>query len=151
METDANPSPDWRKTLEDYLPEARDGVRALLLDDDPLDAALIARLAPRSSQFAISLTSCRTVEEASAALSKQAFDILFVDYWLGLDTSIAFIHEQAQSDGAPCVLLTGLDVPDVRRCAFRAGVAGYLSKDELSIQAIEGVMSAVLARRQSLA
>ena len=149
METD--PTPDWRTSLEAYLPEARDGVRALLLDDDPLDVALIARLTPRSSQFAINLTSCRTVEEASAALSQQPFDILFVDYWLGLQTSIAFIHEQTQAQGAPCVLLTGLDVPDVRRCAFRAGVAGYLSKDDLSIQAIEGVMSAVLARRQSLA
>ena len=78
METD--PNPDWRTNLEAYLPEARDGVRALLLDDDPLDVALIARLAPRSSQFAINLTSCRTVEEASAALSREPFDILLVDY-----------------------------------------------------------------------
>jgi DNA-binding NarL/FixJ family response regulator len=153
MDTNPTPTPipDWRTRPDAYLPEARDGVRALLLDDDPLDVALVSRLAPRSSQFAISLTSCRTVEEASAALSKQSFDILFVDYWLGLHTSIAFIHKQAQSQGAPFVLLTGLDVPDVRRCAFRAGVAGYLAKDDLSIQAIEGVMSAVLARRQSLA
>jgi hypothetical protein len=32
----------------------------------------------------------------------------------------------------------------VRRVAFRAGVAGFLAKDELSIQAIESVTLTVL-------
>jgi DNA-binding NarL/FixJ family response regulator len=149
MET--NPNAEWSQTLGAYLPAAREEVRTLLLDDDPLDIALISRLAGRSNQFNIRLTTFRTVEEAAGALSQAEFDIIFVDYWLGLDTSIAFIHKHSQTHGAPFVLLTGLDVPDVRRCALRAGAAGFLSKDELSIQAIEGVMSVVLARKPSFA
>jgi DNA-binding NarL/FixJ family response regulator len=148
MET--NRDAEWGQTLEAHPATARDRVRALVLDDDPLDVALISRLAPTSNQFAISLTICRTAEEAAVALGKEAYDIVFVDYWLGAETSIAFIHQQFQSSGALSVLLTGLDVPDVRRCAFRAGVAGYLSKDNLSIQALEGVMSAVLSRKHAL-
>jgi DNA-binding NarL/FixJ family response regulator len=124
---------------------ARDAINVLLLDDDSVDVALLKRLILRSKQFDISLLRCATVEEAEATLSRQNFDVVLVDYRLGDKTSIAFIHQFARKQGPPFVLLTGLDVPDVRRCALRAGVSGFLAKDDLSIQAIEGVMVAVLS------
>jgi DNA-binding NarL/FixJ family response regulator len=129
--------------------DARDALKILLVDDDSTDAKVIERLASRSNQFAIDLRSCRSVEEAAEILSVQIFDVLLVDYWLGSETSISFIHRFARTQSAPLVLLTGLDVPDIRRCAVRAGVAGFLSKDELSIQAIEGVIIAALRDRPS--
>jgi len=73
-----------------------------------------------------------------------------VDYWLGLETSIPFIHGFAQKTQTPCILLTSLDEPDIRRIAFRAGVEGFLSKQEISTQAIESVTLAVLSRRAAL-
>jgi DNA-binding NarL/FixJ family response regulator len=140
----------WDRWTQAHPVAARTKVKALLLDDDPVDSALVSRLMARSTQFEIALTTCRTAEDAADALSRGGFEILLVDYWLGFDTSITFIYEQASSGDTPCVLLTGLDAPDIRRCAFRAGVDGYLAKENLSIQALEGVLCAVLARRSRL-
>jgi CheY-like chemotaxis protein len=137
---------DWSaaREAEDFIRPERDKVRALLIDDDPVDATMISRLAAKSRQLDISLTTCQSVAEAASLLEDQQFDVLYVDYWMGWQTSIHFIHILSRAQNAPCVLLTGLDEPDIRRIAFRAGVRGFLSKDELSTQAIEGVTLAVL-------
>jgi CheY-like chemotaxis protein len=138
--------PEWEpeSEAEAFMPPERDKVRALLIDDDPVDASLISRLTAKSRQLDISLTTCRSVSEATSVLARQQFDVLYVDYWMGSQTSIHFIHALNQTQKTPCVLLTGLDEPDIRRIAFRAGVKAFLSKDELSTQAIEGVTLAVL-------
>jgi CheY-like chemotaxis protein len=137
---------DWNSQLkvEDFVRPERDRVRALLVDDDPVDATMIRHLAAKSRQLDISLTTCHSVAEAAALLENHQFDVLYVDYWMGWQTSIHFIHILSKAQSPPTVLLTGLDEPDIRRIAFRAGVKAFLSKDELSTQAIEGVTLAVL-------
>jgi len=135
---------DSELEVEDFIRPERDKVRALLIDDDPADASLINRLAAKSRQLDISLTICPSVAEAAALLEEHEYDVLYVDYWMGWQTSIHFIHVLSKAQNAPCVLVTGLDEPDIRRIAFRAGVKAFLSKDELSTQAIEGVTLAVL-------
>lgn len=131
MNTDVEDA--WRRAVDTHPEAARTCLTALLLDDDPVDAGLVSRLVKRSSQFEVALTTCRTAEEAAAMLSTTKFDVALIDYWLGQETSISFIREQSHSRDTACVLLTGLDVPDIRRCAFRAGAVGYLAKDNLSI------------------
>jgi len=137
---------DWNsgREAEDVIRPEREKVRALLIDDDPVDASMISRLAAKSRQLDISLTTCHSVAEAASLLEDQQFDVLYVDYWMGWQTSIHFIHFLSKAQNAPSVLLTGLDEPDIRRIAFRAGVKAFLSKDELSTQAIEGVTLAIL-------
>jgi CheY-like chemotaxis protein len=137
---------DWSSELEveDFVRPERDKVRALLVDDDPVDASLIRRLAAKSRQLDISLTTCHSVAEAASLMENQQFDLLYIDYWMGWQTSIHFIHILSKAQSPPTVLITGLDEPDIRRIAFRAGVRAFLSKDELSTQAIEGVTLAVL-------
>lgn len=135
---------------EQFMPAEREAIRALLIDDDAEDFKIIAALAAKSKQLEVSLTNCRNIEEAGAALARMRFDVLFVDYWLGIETSIPFIQDFARTYDVPCVLLTGLDTLEIRRIAFRAGVEGFLSKEELSTQGIEGVTLAVLRRHGSL-
>lgn len=125
----------------------REDVRALLIDDDKADTQLIERLSRRSKQLNISVTSVCSVEDAPAVLAEQPFDIVFVDYWLGSGTSIGFICDLSRTSDLPCVLMTTLDEPDIRRIAFRAGADAFLSKDAISAQAIESVTLAVLRRR----
>ena len=115
-----------------FSPVPRDKVRALLIDDDAADAAIINRLASRSKQLDFKLRVCFSTDDALRLMAEQTFDVVFVDYWLGSHTS------------TPCVLLTGLDEPDIRRIGFRAGVKAFLSKEEISSQAIESVTLAVL-------
>jgi len=137
---------DMRSFREAEMPPGRDPVQALLLDDDSDDTFIMRSLTAKSKQIDISLRASRSVEDARTALAERRFDILFVDYWLGTETSIAFIHDLTQVSDTPCILVTTLDTPEIRRCAFRAGVAGFLSKDDLSIQAIESVILTVLHR-----
>jgi DNA-binding NarL/FixJ family response regulator len=84
------------------------------------------------------------VAEAEAALKQVRFDVVYLDYWLGSETSVPFIHALDSQRGPPCVVLTDLDEPDIRRIAFRAGAQAFLSKQSLNTQGLEGVTLAVL-------
>jgi DNA-binding NarL/FixJ family response regulator len=135
-------------TIEDFdsLNPEKDSVSALLIDDDSEDTFLFSRLLSRSKQIDFSIKTCRALDDAAALLAKCRFDVVYVDYWLGFDTSITFIHNAVRRCWPPMILITGLDTPDIRRCAYRAGVDAFLSKDNLSIQAIESVTLAVMLR-----
>jgi len=133
------------------LRSSRETVRALLIDSDPADAVDILGHASRSRQLAFEVVVCRSVVAAEAELQSAQFDVVYLEYWLGSETSIAFIHALASLRGAPCVVLTHLDEPDIRRVAFRAGAEGFLSKDSLNTQGLESVTLAVLRLRMPAA
>jgi CheY-like chemotaxis protein len=130
-------------------PKGREKIRALLVDDDAVDCLLISRLAARSKHLEFDLTVCRNLEEAHS-LASQRFDVAYIDYWMGSETSIHFIHTFARMHDVPCILLTSLDEPDIRRVAFRAGAEAFLSKAGISIQALESVTLAVLRHHATL-
>jgi len=133
-----------------YLaPPARETVRVLLVDDDPVDRELIMRASRGGEQLEICYAQCGSSWEAKAWLNRERFDLAMVDYWLGDETSIPLIQEIHYRYNLPVILMTGLDTPEVRRCAFRAGVAGYLSKDALIVQAIECAALGVLYSRDA--
>ena len=136
-----------KEKLACFSPVERDKVRGLLIDDDAADAANIRQLAAKSKQLDFRPKVCFTIDDARRILSEQTFDVVYIDYWLGWETSVAFISEFTKRHHAPCVMLTGLDEPDTRRVAFRAGVNAFLAKDEISTQAIEGVTLAVMTQR----
>jgi CheY-like chemotaxis protein len=127
----------------------REGVRALLVDYDAEDAFAFSRLLARSKHIDFSISLCGSADAAKSLLKNIAFDIVYVDYWLGFETSIPFIAEIAQQNHAPIVTLTGVDSPDVRRCAYRAGATGFLAKEDLSIQTVESVTLAILRHKHS--
>ena len=118
---------------------------------DPADAVDILGHAARSRQLVFDVVVCRSVLAAEVELQSAEFDVVYLEYWLGSETSIAFIHALASLRGAPCVVLTHLDEPDIRRVAFRAGAEGFLSKDSLNTQGLESVTLAVLRLRMPAA
>jgi DNA-binding NarL/FixJ family response regulator len=136
---------DRRAEFED-LRQQRDRISALLIDYDAEDAFGFTRLVARSKQIDFSVSLCGSIIAAGQLLRKAVFDVIYVDYWLGFETSIPFIADVARKNHAPIVLMSALDSPDIRRCAYRAGASGFLAKDELSIQAVESVTLAVLRR-----
>jgi DNA-binding NarL/FixJ family response regulator len=129
---------------EDFSPPNREKICALLVDGDPLDRLASMGVAAKSKQLDIVVTPCPSLDEADSLLSNRRFDVVFLEYWLGSQTSIAFIHALAARQGVPSIVLTSLDEPDIRRLAFRAGAHAFLSKDSLSSQALESVVLAVL-------
>jgi DNA-binding NarL/FixJ family response regulator len=140
--------PDMTGEAHHYDP-ARDKIRALLIEIDALARETLDAIARRSKQLDIDVTACRSLEEAEVALKQVQFDVVYLDYWLGSETSVSFIHALEKRHGPPCVVLTDLDEPDIRRIAFRAGAQAFLSKESLNAQALEGVTLAVLRRRMS--
>jgi DNA-binding NarL/FixJ family response regulator len=140
---DAQDSAETRCPAKRYEP-AREKVHALLIEIDALARETLDAIARRSKQLDIDVTACRTLEEAEAALKQVRFDVVYLDYWLGSETSVPFIHALDSQHGPPCVVLTDLDEPDIRRIAFRAGAQAFLSKESLNTQALEGVTLAVL-------
>jgi DNA-binding NarL/FixJ family response regulator len=142
-------SPEDESALAYFSFAERERVNALLIDRDVADAAIIHRLAAKSKHIDFYLKSCPSIDDARQILSEQSFDIVYVDYWMGDETSLAFIHDFSTMNDVPLVLLTALDEPDISRIAFRAGARGFLSKEEISTQAIEGVtLTALRARAQ---
>ncbi len=127
----------------------REQIHALVIDFDAIDSLALAEIASRSKQLEIRITACRSLDEAEKLVSQRRFDVVYLEYWLGSQTTIAFIHDMAAKDRAPCIVLTDLDEPDIRRLAFRAGAHAFLSKDSLCPQALESVTLAVLGRRLS--
>ncbi len=131
------------------LRQERDRISVLLLDYDAEDAFGFTRLVARSKQLEFSVSLCGSVLAARALLQKAVFDVIYVDYWLGFETSISFVADVARKNHAPVVVMSALDSPDIRRCAYRAGASGFLAKDEMSIQAVESVTLAVLRHRHN--
>jgi DNA-binding NarL/FixJ family response regulator len=127
----------------------REKIHALVIDADAIDCLALEEIAARSKQLEISITACRSLDEAETLVSQQRFDVVYLEYWLGSQTTIAFIHEMAAHDRSPCIVLTDLDEPDIRRLAFRAGAHAFLSKNSLCPQALESVTLAVLRWRLS--
>ncbi len=135
--------------LEEYdtaVPE-KDAIRALLIDDDVEDAFLFSRLVSHSKQMDFSLDICRSLDAAAELLATRQYDVVYVDYWFGFETSIGFVLDETKLKRPPLIIITSLDTPDIRRCAYRAGAAGFLSKDNLSVQAIESVTLAILGAK----
>ena len=150
MRLDVCPSESLQRhdeTIAFHTYASRDKLRVLLIDDDAADAAVIKRLAAQSKQLDLDIKICLSLNEGRRLSMERPFDIVFVDYWLDMQTSIEFIVDVTRRLAAPCILMTSLDEPDIRRIAFRAGVRGFLSKKDLSIQAIEAVALAALNGR----
>ena len=138
------PDVDFAAAVAALNAPEREKIQALLIDADALDSVALDRIAARSKQLEIRITACRSLEDARRLVSQRRFDVIYLEYWLGSQTTIAFIHAMAARDGAPCIVLTDLDEPDIRRVAFRAGAHAFLSKDSLCPQALESVTLAVL-------
>lgn len=138
---------DLEVTADAYELQIREKIDALLIDADPLDCLTFEGLAARSKQLEILATRCCSLAEAKSLLSARRFDVIYLEYWLGEDTCVAFIHDIAAREGPPCVVLTDLDELDIRRIAFRAGAHAFLSKTALCPQALESVTLAVLRSR----
>jgi DNA-binding response OmpR family regulator len=125
----------------------RERVRALIIDHDREDAESLAGVAARSKQLCFYVTIRPSLPAAEAELMTGGFDIIFLEYWLGSQTAIAFLLAVASRCGPPCVVVTDLDEPDIRRVVFRAGAEAFLSKKSLGPQALESVTMAVLRAR----
>ena len=89
----------------------------------------------------------RLVRAGAAPRSRpQRFDVAFFDYWLGARDGLSLLREIRQRGvDTPVIVLTGRGAEEVAVEAMKAGAADYLSKANLSVEALERAIRHALA------
>jgi glutamate dehydrogenase (NAD(P)+) len=112
------------------MSEAR--VRVLTVEDNPVQARLIARILGESQRPVFELVSARTLADALSALQAQPFDLILLELALpDCRPTETFQRVQAAAPELPIVILTGVDDTSLAARAVESGAQDYLTEDEL--------------------
>ncbi|TNC11399.1 response regulator [Methylobacterium terricola] len=123
-------------------------INTLLLEDDDVDAKLIALQAAGFRRLDMRVLRARSAVEARAHVEAERIDLAILDFWLGCESSLRFLAElDARLPGLPAVVLTGLSMPDVREMCLSAGAVRFLDKASLTSEAFEAAILGVLGPR----
>jgi diguanylate cyclase (GGDEF)-like protein len=114
-------------------------IRALLVENDAEDAAILSRYILKMKTCAVNLTHSASAEEASAALAAEPFDLVFLDLELGGSDSGVEVLERMRSDDldVPVIVVTGSGDESKAVVAMKAGAYDYLVKDTLTVDTLE--------------
>jgi len=106
-----------------------EGIRVLLVEDNPGDARLFLELVHETGAGYLKLEHVDRLDAALARLSSEHFDVVLLDLSLpdeqGLNT---LLRTHAHAPKVPIVILTGLDDEALAVKAVRAGAQDYLVK-----------------------
>ncbi len=112
--------------------------RILIIEDDEDDFFITKTLLRRARSLAADVTWKRTFDEGVEAMVEEPFDVILVDYRLGVHTGLDVL-DRAHDAGVtvPIILLTGQGDLEVDIRAMERGAADYLVKgsiDELLLE-----------------
>src|SRR5579864_1347485 len=106
-----------------------EGIRVLLVEDNPGDARLLVELLRETEAGRLKLEQVDRLNTALERLSRERFDLVLLDLSLpdeqGLNT---LVRAHACAPKVPIVVLTGLDDEGLAVKAVRAGAQDYLVK-----------------------
>ena len=142
-ETSAFPFSSFSSEL---APEQKlQSLNALILEDDPVDAAYLSRILDRLPSFNATYKVVSDTLHMRREIERFSGDIIIADLMLKGDTSISFLSSLAnRPDRPPVLLLTGLDGSNVQEMAFRAGVDAFISKSDLEPRLLETLVRTAL-------
>ncbi|MBF8271248.1 MAG: Histidine kinase [Magnetococcales bacterium] len=122
-------------------------LQVLIVDDNPVERKLLAGLLGKVRPWQITASVCATGTEAIACVHGQMPDVAFVDFRLEGEFGTDLIRRLKDSGcRSGMVLFTGQAGETALLEALRAGADDYLSKDDLSIDAISRVIHNTLAK-----
>lgn len=122
------------------MPETRGRtIRIVLLDDHALFRESVGRLLGADPEFEI-VANCGSMNEALAALSKEAIDIVLLDFDLGQRDGAQFLRSARELGytGKVLVVTAGVD-KDEAALLIRSGVAGIFTKHNSAALLAEGI------------
>ena len=119
----------------------------LVVDDAIGHAQLVVELLRSGEAWPdANMTIAVSYDEAVAALVAQPFDVAIVDYWLGARDGLMLLRDvRHRGIETPFVMLTSRGAEEVAVEAMKAGAADYLSKANLSVEALERAVRHALA------
>ncbi len=130
---------------------ADETLHILIVDDNPVERMLLARLLEKVRRWRITTMACATGEEAmekNFQCGPAGPDVIFVDYRLRGETGTDLI---GRLRGAGCeagfILFTGTTGDEALLEALRTGADDYLHKNDLNLDNINRVLRNTLEKR----
>ncbi|WP_425408168.1 ATP-binding protein [Hyphococcus sp.] len=138
-------------TQNETLATSSGEVRLLVVEDDDLDYRVITRTLREGWRASYGVTRADTFEAALQRIEDGEFDAAIVDYRLDAKSGIDFIRAAGgRNCPFPIVLLTNQDARHVDGEALDAGAADFLSKKDLTPEALERSIRYALKSHQIL-
>jgi len=122
-------------------------IRLLVVDDVRDHAQLVAEFIALTDGWSDAhVEIAASYDEALAAFDRDRFDLAFFDYWLGAKDGLSLLREIRQRGiETPVVVLTSRCAEEVAVESMKAGAADYLSKAQLSAEALGRAIRHALA------
>ncbi|MEX0804805.1 MAG: response regulator, partial [Candidatus Binatia bacterium] len=106
-------------------------IKVLLIEDNPGDARLLREYLHEAGSSQFELVHADRLSEALTRLGEGLFDVVLLDLSLPDAHGLATISRLgSQADGAPIVVLTGLDDEEIAIRALQQGAQDYLIKGQ---------------------
>ena len=126
-----------------------DGVRVLLVEDNPQQARLVQAFLSKFQTPAYALVHADRLSAGLERLEESGVDIILLDLTLpdsdGLDT---FHTVRAHAEDIPIVILSGIDDEELAVRAVREGAQDYLLKGDLNASALVRALNFAIERHK---
>jgi PAS domain S-box-containing protein len=124
-----------------------DPLRILVVDDTPDHAQMVEAFIRMGDGWPdADVRTASSYDEALRAFTLGIFDVAFFDYWLGARDGVSLLREiREKGTDTPVVVLTNRGAEEVAVEAMKAGAADYLSKVNLTVEALERAIRHALA------
>ena len=125
--------------------------RILIIDDDEDDFYITSEYIKKITDRNFHIDWCFKYGDAFRHIKNRAYDLYFVDYYLGARTGLDLIKEACSNQcEEPMVLLTGKGNQLIDREAMQAGAMDYLIKSDLNVEKLERCIRYSLERAASI-
>ena len=123
----------------------------LLVDDDEDDFIITRSLLRDVAGENLNLHWARNLSAAEELFASHAFDLYLIDYKLGKDSGLEFLHFLQKHDpDKPAIMLTGKGDSRIDREAIDLGAYDYLEKERLTAGQLERSMRYALKHADTL-
>ena len=125
-------------------------LRILLVEDSDDDVALFRHLLARTmSESPVHLAHASGIASALERLQQNAYDVVFLDYQLGLETGLDLLRElRRRGLETPVIFLTGHGDEELAVQAMKSGACDYLSKTKLDAYALQRTLRFALSLQE---
>lgn len=123
----------------DQFGDPQKQLSCLILDDDDVDIKYLTWQLGDIENLNFRITTANSLSEARKIAQSEVFDVYIVDFWLGFETTVPFIHEVSASGKCkgPIIVLSSLDTFDFQNIGLNSGATHFLSKNNLSAKVLE--------------
>lgn len=124
--------------------------KILLIEDDEEDFILTRDILSEARGIKYQFEWVSTYDQGIEVLSRHPYDVILLDYELGLQSGIDLIREiRSKGIKTPVILLTGHGSYDVDLEAMKAGATDYLSKGDVTPRLLERTIRYAILRKQT--